>query len=81
MFDHKDIREYKSLTKIVNQTEVSIVGSLEGEKARMRRRSIIRTGTKRSKNGGGGKGGRTSGSRTREIETVSNIITMTDPTL
>lgn len=52
------------------------LGSLEGEKARRKRRNKMRRGRKRRSKGGGGRGGNTRG-RNR-IERVSKARTMTE---
>ena len=51
-----------------------ILGAWDGDKAKKRRRIIIKTGTKRSIDGGGGRDGRSSGSTSSDA--ANTIITM-----
>lgn len=63
-----------------SQTEVTaILGSCDGDKAKKNRTTKIKTGSRRNIQGGGGNGGRTSGSN--KTDTVNITMTMIDLTL
>lgn len=54
----------------------SLVGGNEGEKAKKMRNTKSTAGRKRSKSGGGGRGGRTNGNTKRDIVRITmKIIT------
>ncbi|PPD74221.1 hypothetical protein GOBAR_DD28838 [Gossypium barbadense] len=55
---------------------VMTVGACDGDKAKKRRRIMIRTGTKRSIDGGGGSDGRSSGKTSSDAANAIIIITM-----
>ncbi|KAF1860081.1 hypothetical protein Lal_00027934 [Lupinus albus] len=55
---------------------IDIVGNLEGEKAKKKRSTKMKTGRRRSSKGGGGRGGNTTGST--RIDKVRRTKTMID---
>lgn len=62
--------------KEIEAKEVVIVEFFEaaGEKAKSNKTSIMRTGTRRRGNGGGGKGGKTIGKTSRNSKRTTNNI-------
>lgn len=59
-----------------HDVSTAILGSVEGEKAKRNRISKMKTGTKRSNKGGGGRGGNTNGSN--KIDKVRRAKTNTE---